>query len=649
MKNLRTHGKSTIVWVLMGLMVLGLGGFGVTSFSGGSSEIGSVGETKITADEYARALQGQMRAYQQQTGQPLSMAQAQAIGLPQAVQGQLITGAALEEQARIIGVSVGDDQVRKTILEAASFRGPNGNFDRTAYGEALRRERMSEAEFESAIRTDEARLLIQRAVAGGVVAPTAMVALTSDWILEQRDLSWRELSVDQLETPIADPDEATLTAWHGANAARFTTPETRKISYLWLTPEMMAEQVQLDEAALRAVYDEHITEYQRPERRIVSRLIFPSQADAEAAKAQIDANEAPFEAFVLQRGLTIEDVDLGEMSQEELGDAGQAVFALEQPGVVGPIQTNLGPALFSMNAILDPVDIPFEDAREDLRSEAAIDRAARLIEDRSAEYEDLLAGGATLEQVAEETDLELGQIEWTATTEPDGRGISGYQAFRDRALEIDEADFPELAQLDDGGIFALRLDEIVAPTLTPFEEVRDEVLADWRRAEQHRLLLSLADEELLTETSATTPDVPAIATTGAAGVVQNPAVPQPETPAPAPTPAPVAEWKTTTGVTRDGWVEGAPPELLMQAFAMDKPGEIEVVDAQNRVLLLRLDAIHAADSSGDDAQRVNDAVASRMGSDLQLDIFDYYARAVQRAAGIELNQTAINAINTQVQ
>ncbi len=648
MKNLRTHGKSTIVWVLMGLMVLGLGGFGVTSFSGGSSEIGSVGETKITADEYARALQGQMRAYQQQTGQPLGMAQAQAIGLPQAVQGQLITGAALEEQARLIGVSVGDDQVRKTILEATSFRGPNGSFDRTAYGEALRRERLTEAEFENAIRTDEARLLLQRAVAGGVVAPSAMVALTSDWILEHRDLSWRELSADQLTTPIADPDEATLTAWHSANAARFTAPETRKLTYLWLTPEMMSETVQLDEAALRAVYDQNIQDYQRPERRIVSRLVFPSQAEAEAAKAQIDANEAPFEAFVLQRGLTIEDVDLGEMSLEDLGAAGQAVFALEQPGVAGPIQTDLGPALYAMNAILEPVDIPFEDARDDLRAEAAIDRAARLIEDRSAEYEDLLAGGATLEQVAEETDLELGQIDWTATTEPDGTAITGYQAFRDRAAEIDQSDFPELAQLDDGGIFALRLDDVVPPTLKPFDTVRDEVLADWRRAEQHRLLLALADEELLTEASAAAPDVPAVAPAGAGGVVQNPATPS-DAPAPVAPPAPAADWKSVTGVTRDGWVEGAPPELLAQAFSMDAPDEVEVVDAQNRVLLLRLDAIHEADPTGEDAQRVTDAVANRMGGDLQADIFDFYARAVQRAAGIELNQSAIDAINTQVQ
>lgn len=98
MKNLRTHGKSTVVWLLMGLLILGLGGFGVTSFSGGSSEIGSVGETKITADEYARALQSQINEYSRQTGQPLTMAQAASIGLPQAVQAQLFTGAALEDR-----------------------------------------------------------------------------------------------------------------------------------------------------------------------------------------------------------------------------------------------------------------------------------------------------------------------------------------------------------------------------------------------------------------------------------------------------------------------------------------------------------------------------------------------------------------------
>jgi len=617
MKNLRTHGKSTIVWVLMGLMVLGLGGFGVTSFSGGSTAIGSVGGTTITAEDYARALRQQMNAYQQQTGQPLTMAQAQAIGLPQAVQAQLITAAALEEQARRIGVSVGDDKVRRTIAEAPAFQGPTGSFDRAAYADVLRRENLSEAEFEREVRADEARLLIQRAVAGGISAPKPAVETTAKWILERRDVAWRELTAEMLPAPVADPDEATLKAWHSANADRFTAPELRKLTYVWLTPEMLAPTVQLDEAALRAAYDAAIDEYRRPERRIVSRLVFPSAEEAQAAKAQIDAGTAPFESFVIRRGLQPEDAELGEVSQADLGAAGAEVFALEQPGTVGPIQTDLGPALFAVHAILEPVDIPFEQAREDLRAEAALDRAARTIEERSADYEDLLAGGASLEQVAEETELELGTIDWSADATPAEGSIAGYQAFRDRAAEISEADFPELANLDDGGVFALRLDQVVPPTLKPFEEVRDEVEADWRRAETHRQLLALAEEQRL-----------------------SPATPEGQ---------PAPEWTAVKDITRDGWIEGAPSDAVTRAFAMEQPGDIEVVDAENRVILLRLDAIHEADLADEDARRITDAVRGRLDQSLQSDIFDYYARAVQRDAGIQLDQSAINAINAQVQ
>ena len=43
------------------------------------------------------------------------------------------------------------------------------------------------------------------------------------------------------------------------------------------------------------------------------------------------------------------------------------------------------------------------------------------------------------------------------------------------------------------------------------------------------------------------------------------------------------------------------------------------------------------------------AVGDRLEQSLQSDLFDYYARAVQREAGISLDQSAINAINAQVQ
>lgn len=657
MKNLRTHGKSTVVWLLLGLLILGLGGFGVTNFSGGSTEIGSVGDTKVTADEYARALRSELNNYSQQAGQPFTMAQAQAIGLPQAIQSQLFTAAALEEETRRLGVSVGDQRVAQNIAEASAFQGPNGRFDRAAYAEILRREALSEAEFERQVRVDESRLLLQRAVTGGVAAPDPMVAQTAAWLLEGRNFSWYELTEDELPLEIAEPDEATLKAWHSANAERFTAPETRKISYIWLTPEMLSDDVELDEAALRATYEQRLDEFQQPERRMVARLVFPSIEDAENARARLDAGELPFPSLVAERGLTLDDIDLGAVTKDQLGTAGETVFALDAPGVVGPVQTDLGPALLSMNAILDPVDIPFEAALADLRGEAALDRATRQIDDRSSEYEDLLAGGATLEDVAAETGMQSGTLDWSeGMTVPEG-SIAGYEAFRDAAATVESSDFPQIQRLDDGGIFALRLDEIVPPTLIPFDQVREDVAADWRDQEVHRQLLACA-EELRVEASSNDSDAapeappadPAAAATGARGVTAAATDPVRALVHEANKAAVEAiRWTSETDTTRSGWIDSAPQDLVTRAFDVAEAGDIEIVDAEGRVFLVRLDKIAEAEMDNEDAIRVMDAVSQRQSQSLQSDIFAYYARAVQARAGIALDQSAISAINAQVQ
>ena len=102
-------------------------------------------------------------------------------------------------------------------------------------------------------------------------------------------------------------------------------------------------------------------------------------------------------------------------------------------------------------------------------------------------------------------------------------------------------------------------------------------------------------------------------------------------------------------LTRDGWIDGAPAELIAQAFAMTEPGVTQVVDAQDRVFLVTLDAIHEADMDSEAATEVADAVRQRLEQSLQNDLFDYYVRSVQAESGIQLNQSAINAAQTMVQ
>lgn len=639
MTNLRTHGKSTIVWILMGLLVLGLGGFGVTSFSSSSGDIGAVGDTEISADDYSRDLQTVMNAYVRQTRTPISMAQAQAMGLPRAVQAQLFTAATLEEEAARLGVSVSDERVAGLIAQSGDFSGPTGRFDMATYQTKLRQEGLTEREFEEKVRNADTGMIIQRAVSNGISEPQAVVDTSVGWLLEQRDFTWQELGADELPNPIAEPDQATLEAWHQANADHFTAPEIRRITYVWLTPDMLSDEVQLDDAALHDIYDQRIDQFQQPERRMVAQLVYPDSQQAEEARARIDSGAASFADLAAERGLTLDDVDLGELSEAELGDAGAAVFALEQPGIVGPVQTDLGPALMSMNAILEPVSVSFEDALPELRGEAAVDRAIRSIENATPALEDLLASGATLEEAADESDLQLGQIDWVAADEPGHGSIASYEAFRQQAAAVTDFDFPQLFLLDDGGVFALRLDEVVPPALRPYDEVADAVEADWRQAETHRQLLALAEERRLQAAAAAPQEQPAAPadetdqtdqTDDAEATADQPAL------------------HHLTGLARTDWIEDAPQDVLIAAFGIDQIGETEIVDAENRVFLVTLDAITPVDLTSDQAVDARAAVQARLDQSLQGDVYDYYLRAVQMRAGLTVNQQMINAVNTQV-
>ena len=644
MTSLRTKGKSTIVWLLMGMLLLGLGGFGVTSFSGTrSGTIGSVGDAEIGTDDYLRGIRSEMQAFSAQTGQNMTPDQARALGVPQTVQARLFLAAALEDEARRLGVSVGDEVVAKQIAEAPGFQGLGGQFDAARYQDVLAREGLRPAEFEEDVRMDEARMMLQRAVIDGVTAPHTLSQRTAGWLLETRDLSWTEFTAANLPEPVAAPDDEVLQAWHTANAARFTAPEIRKITYAWLTPEMLADTVQLDETALRDLYQSRIAEFQQPERRMVERLVYPSDAEAEAAKARLDAGQATFEQLTNERGLQLTDIDLGEMTEAQLGAAGAPVFALNQPGVVGPITTDLGPALFSMNAILDPVNVTFEDAAPDLRGEAAADRAKRVIEEKAPQFEDLLAGGASLEDLVKETPMQLGQIDYGADTPSEG--IAAYQTFRERARVLTAQDFPTLTQLDDGGLMALRLDEIVPPALKPFAEVRDEVLADWTSAETRRELKAIADDRRLEIEAGAPAPAPADADADA-----DAAAPAAGSAADQPTPAPgLPALQSAPAVERDTGIEAVPAEVTAAAFRLTEPGESVVVEAENRVFLIRLDAVHPADLTTDESGPIVSGVTNRLTESLRADLFDAYARAIQAERGIRIDSAAIAAADALIQ
>lgn len=613
-KRPRSKAQEVAVWTLMGLLILGLGGFGVTNFTGGVTKIGRVGDIDITTDDYARALQTQINAVSQQFGQQLSWDQALAFGIDKQVLQEVLTRAALDNEAQGIGLSVGDEVVATEVMGMDAFKGVSGSFDRETYRFSLERNNLSETEFETNLRRDISRDLLQGAVAGGFFAPKPVTDLLYSWAAERRGFSILRLSEADLTTPVADPTEAELKAHYDANIDRFTKPEAKRITYAALLPEAIAKDQPVDDATLEKLYQDRIAEFVIPERRIVERLVYPDQAAADAARAKLDAG-TPFEDLVRERGLTLDAVDLGDLSKEELGAAGEDVFATPEGQVAGPLDSDLGPALYRVVSVLAAEETTFADARETLALEIQTDAARRLIADRVEEIDDLLVGGATLEDLARDEGLTLATLDHVPG-QPGDTTIEGYPAFREAADAVQADDFSEAIVLDDGGLVALRLDEIVPAAPIPFAEAQEKVAEDWRRTAVAKAVAERA-AEIRTA-------IDGGAAIGSFGIVD-----------------------VTPETTRTGFIGDAPETLMADVFKMAE-GEARVIEDEGFIAVVRLDRILPATPEGEEAEAMQQSLTAQVRQAIARDAFSAFAAALTAEAGISLDQAAINAVHTSL-
>lgn len=604
--------QNALVWVILLLLVVGLMGFGATSFGGGSRTVAEVGDVDITAERYARAVQSQVNRFTRETGQQITFAQAQQFGIDQAALGALISEAALENETGQLGLSVGDETVSERILANPNFQAADG-FDRAAYEFTLERNGLTVRDFEEAIRNEAATNILRSAVGSGIEAPSGFTDTLFQYARETRAATWVRMQPDMLETPVETPDADALRAFYEDNPDPFMRPESRAVTIAALTPDMLEDEVEIADARVRDLYDSRADEYRQPERRLVERLVFRAEDDAEAARARIDAGETSFDELVAGRGLSLDDVDLGDVSAADLGAAADAVFDLDAPGVVGPLPSDLGPALYRMNGILNAREIPYEDVADELRAELATDAARVLIRQQIEDLDDLLAGGATLEELAEDTEMELVTLRWDPSIED---GLGADPAIRQAIAAATEGDFPELAETSDGGVFALRLDEVLPPALRPLDEVTEQA--------RDLLIANLTGDALETQAEALAEDVRGGADLARDGLTA----------------------ETSDGLTRDDVATSLTAAALTALFEMDE-GQIRVIRDGNEVTLLRLDAVAAPDRDDPTNAAAIDRVTAQTSQLIAQDLIAAFTEAAIEDATLRLDAQAIQSINGQ--
>ena len=602
--------SKTAVWILMGLLILGLGGFGATSLTGTLRTIGQVGDKHIDIDTYARTLSQEIQAASSRAGAQLTFAQAQSIGIDREVLARMVRARALDHEAEQMGLSVGDARLRDEILNIPSFQGVDGSFDRDAYAFALEQAGTSEAAFETQLREEVARSLLQGAIMAGMTMPDTYAETLVGFLGETRDFTWVRLGAADLLEPLPTPSDAELQSYYEANLDDYQLPETKRITYAVLLPDSLIDQIVLDEDDLRSEYDLRNDQFNQPERRLVERLVYLDEDEANRAAAQLDVGGTTFEALVTERGLSLSDIDLGDVSLVELEAAGDAVFGAQVGDVVGPLASPLGPALFRVNAVLAAQNTSFEQAEPLIRQDLAADAARRQVDVLAEEYDDMLAGGATLEELADETDMELGTIDWFPSLTDD---IAAYDGFRDAAAALTLDNFPEIVQLGDGGIVAMQLEELQAPRPAPLGDVQQNVSRNFE-AEQTQARLTKQAEALL----------PALQT-GESFASQS------------------LDATVEENLGRQAFVQGMPPAFMTDVFDM-ATGDVRIVPGFGTVFIVRLDKINPLGNT-DEAQQQITSLSNEIGQLLAAEVFDVFGQDVVLRAGPQINQQALDAVH----
>jgi peptidyl-prolyl cis-trans isomerase D len=478
-------GKA-IMALVVGVLVVSFAIWGIGDiFRGfGRSTVAKIGNTEVTVEQFRMLYNDRLQQYSRQLGRPIGMEQARTLGLDRIVIGQLVSEIVLDEAAKKLGLALSDAEVAKQITADPAFQGPNGQFDRFRFEQAIRNAGYTEARFVAEQRQRLLRRQLAGTITSGLTAPKALVEAANRFQHEQRAIEYVLLDRAQAgEVP--DPSPETLAKYYDDRKILFRAPEYRKLAVVSLIPSEQARWIEISDADLKRAYEERRARYVTPERRHVQQIDFPNAEAARAAAERI-AKGASFTEIAKESGKTEKDIDLGTVAKSAIIDraVSDAAFTLQEGDVSAPIQGRFGTVLVKVLEIKPEQVRPFETVAAELKQELATARAKTEVLSFYDKIEDARSEGKTLAEAAEIVKLPSRIIEVDRSgRNPTGAPISlpEQQRLLSLAFGAEVGVEHDPLQVQDGYIW-YEVTGITPSRERPLEEVKEQV--ETRRREQ---------------------------------------------------------------------------------------------------------------------------------------------------------------------
>jgi peptidyl-prolyl cis-trans isomerase D len=626
--SIRQGVSSWVIKILLGLLILSFAVWGIGDIfigSGANPAVATVGGKEISTDQFIRTYQRDLNDLARRLGRQITPDEGRQFGLVGETVRRVVIQTMLDETADDYGVTIGDELLRESVFRNEAFQDATGRFDQNRFLQTLAQNGLSEEDFVSSFRRDLARDQVLSSISVGAFAPAPMVRPLFEHRNERRVAELAVVRVADLADP-AEPDVPTLVRFHEENEARYMAPEYRAVTYVWIAPDALYDEIEVTQDELERTYNDRINSYFQPERRKVEQLIYDTEEAALAARQRLAAGET-FDSVAGDSGaFNAGATDLGMVEWNDLpSDLADAVFDLAAGVLSQPLTSAFGFHVVRVDEIAPEGTTPLEEVRAGLEDEIRRRRSFDGLQDLVDRLEDEMAGGRTLEDAAS-------RVRLTATVLPaidragndrDANaveGIADLDRFIDTVFSTDVGQVSEPQESSDNGYFVVRVDNISPEAVRPLNEIRVVVVEDWKRDQKLAAAKQKADDMLAAVKGGRTLE-DAAAEQGA-DVVKSEAL-------------------TRTSGRVQAEVSA---ELVSQLFDL-KVGEYATAETADRegYAVARLDEVLAASPATNELElaQLRDILNSRVGQD----IVDQYLLAVQNDVGVSVNQGLLETLD----
>ncbi len=617
LEALRNATGGWIAKIFIGLLVMSFAVWGVADIFGGfgATTVATVGKTEISSVDYQTEFQREMRSLSTRLGRNINFEDATRMGLNTQVLLRLIGDAAIESQAKSLGLGITSRAVSGRLMRETAFKDPEGRFSQEKFYRLLQANGLSEQEF--MMRQNRAMILVQLTdtVASSSRVPRVLLDVTNKFRNETRKLRYFTVPLARLDG-IAEASVEKLRDYYNTRKSEFRAPENRKIGMISLTPESLVKEIEVSDADIEAYFERNKARYGTAERRAFLQIPFADEAAAKETYEKLK-NGADFMEVAKAQGLGKGDIEFALVGKGGVPDkaVADAIFALPENEISKPIKGELAIIVAKVTKIDPAVVKTLDDERANIRKTLEGERTAERILDAYDKVEDERAGGATLTEVARKLNLKFTEVPAVDRRgrDADGRPVSevaGQSGLLDAIFQADVGLESDPVETPDQGYIWFDVLKVTPERLKSFEEAKIDAAAKWRENEE-RSLLAKKGQELVDKLRA------GETLSQVAGTFD-------------------IEVKESKALKRSENATGLPNAALLQAFALKEGafGSAAATDGKGRVIFQVAELNQPDVLNADATQQLRNSIIPEIGDDLIMQ----YVRALRSSFGVDINQ-----------